>query len=273
MGVLDEILERKRAEVIGLRVPARRAEIVAAALAAPPPRSFADALRRDDGLLTVIAEIKRRSPSKGVLAAGLDPVATAKAYSAGGAAALSVLTDGPSFGGSPDDLRAARAACDLPVLRKDFTIDPVQVYEARAMGADAVLLIMAALPDDDLVHALHALARELGLAVLVEVDDDEGLDRALAIPDIEIVGVTNRDLRTFSEDLSVAERMADRIPASVVAVAESAIRSPEDAQRMADAGFASILVGEALVRAPDPVSAVHALAALRGRQWKTRQTP
>jgi len=258
--MLDEILATKREEVT--RLTARAAALEAAAAAAPPPRDFAGALRRPDATLAVIAEIKRRSPSKGVLAPGLDPAATAARYAAGGAAALSVLTDGPYFDGSLADLAAARAACPLPVLRKDFTLDPIQVYEARAARADAVLLIVAALPDDVVLADLVALAGELGLAALVEVDDEAGLERALGAG-ASVVGVTNRNLRTFAEDLATAERLAGLIPPAVLSVAESAIRSPADARRMADAGFSAVLVGEALVRAPDPEAAVRDLAAVR----------
>ena len=267
--MLDEILVTKQTEVARLRPQA--AAIEARAAAAPAPRDFAGVLRRrgtpgtsrrEDGTLAVIAEIKRRSPSKGALAAGLDPARMAARYAAGGAAALSVLTDGPYFDGSLDDLCAARAACPLPVLRKDFTLDPLQVYEARAARADAVLLIVAALPDDALLADLLSLAGELGLTALVEVDDDPGLERALAAG-ATVVGVTNRDLRTFGEDLSRAERLAARIPPTVTSVAESAIRSPADARRMADAGFSAVLVGEALVRADDPEAAVRAMTAVR----------
>ena len=259
MSVLDQILETKREEILALR---RRAPILeAAAGSSPSPRDFTGALRRPDGHLAVIAEIKRRSPSKGALAPDLDPGATARRYAAGGAAALSVLTDGPFFGGSLTDLAAAREAVALPVLRKDFTLDPLQVVEARAAGADAVLLITAALPDDALLADLAATAAGLGLAALVEVDDEAGLERAL-VAGATVVGVTNRDLRTFGEDLSTAERLAARIPAGVVSVAESAIRSPADAQRMAEAGFDAVLVGEALVKASDPEAAVASLAAV-----------
>jgi indole-3-glycerol phosphate synthase len=259
MSVLDRILETKREEILGLH--RRAAALQGEAQAAPAPRDFAGALRRSDGRLAVIAEIKRRSPSKGALAPDLDPAATARRYAAGGAAALSVLTDGPYFGGSLADLAAAREAVSLPVLRKDFTLDPLQVVEARAAGADAVLLITAALPDDAVLADLAATAAGLGLAALVEVDDEAGLERALGTG-ATLVGVTNRDLRTFGEDLSTAERLAARIPAGVVSVAESAIRTPADAQRMAEAGFDAVLVGEALVKAPDPESAVAALAAV-----------
>jgi indole-3-glycerol phosphate synthase len=260
MSVLDEILVAKRAEVARLaeRAPAIEAE---AAAAPRSDRSFAAALRRADGRVAVIAEIKRKSPSKGPLAPGLDAAATAVGYAAGGAAALSVLTDGPYFDGSLDDLRAARAAVGVPVLRKDFTIDPLQLFEARAAGADAILLIVAALPDDALLADLRALATELGLAALVEADDEAGVERALAAG-ARIVGVTNRNLRDFGEDLSTGTRLASLIPPDVVAVAESAIRSVDDAQAMADAGFSAVLVGEHLVRSPDPEAAVAALAAV-----------
>jgi indole-3-glycerol phosphate synthase len=263
MSVLDEILVAKRAEVA--RLAERAAAIEAEAQASPrSDRDFAAALRRADGRLAVIAEIKRKSPSKGLLAPGLDAAATAAGYAAGGAAALSVLTDGPYFDGSLADLRAARAAVGVPVLRKDFTVDPIQLYEARAAGADAILLIVAALPDDALLNDLHSLATELGLAALVEADDEVGVERAVAAG-ARIVGVTNRNLRDFGEDLSTGTRLAGLIPADVVAVAESAIRSVDDARAMADAGFSAVLVGEHLVRSPDPKAAVAALAAVQYR--------
>jgi indole-3-glycerol phosphate synthase len=258
-SILDEILDAKRSEVAALQP--RAAALEAAAAAAAPARDFARALRRPDGRLAMICEIKRRSPSKGVLALGLDPAALAGAYTAGGAAALSVLTDGPYFGGSLDDLASARAACPLPVLRKDFTVDEVQIVEARAAGADAVLLIVAALSDARL-RALLACASDCGVAALVEADDADGVARALDAG-ARIVGVTNRDLRTFGEDLTVAERCARLIPADRVAVAESAIRRAEDAARMAAAGFDAALVGEALVRADDPAALVAAMGAAR----------
>jgi indole-3-glycerol phosphate synthase len=210
----------------------------------------------------VIAEMKRRSPSKGELAPDLDAIATATAYEAGGATCLSVLTDGPYFGGSVADLQHARdAAVRTPVLRKDFTIDADQVYETRGIGADAILLIVAALPDDSLLRDLHALAGELDLAVLVEAHDEAELERAVEAG-ATIVGVNARDLATFAEDLSVGERLVARLPDSVLAVAESAIRSVEDARRMADAGFDAVLVGEALVRAGDPAALVRTMTAI-----------
>jgi indole-3-glycerol phosphate synthase len=266
MTVLDDILATKRDEVTMLHRPEVRDLLRSRALDAPPARDFAAALRPVSGTLGLVAEIKRRSPSKGDLAPELDPSLTAKAYAAGGASCLSVLTDGPWFGGTVDDLVAARAACDLPVLRKDFTIDEIQVYEARAVGADAVLLIVAALPDDALLRDLQDLAVGLGLAVVVETHDDDELERALAL-DARIIGVNARNLGTFAEDLTIGERLAVRVPDGVVAVAESAIRSVDDAVRMAAAGFDAVLVGEMLVRASDATAAVRELAGVdrRGR--------
>ena len=260
VNVLDRILATKRDEVTVLRQPQTRDLLRKTALDAPAPRDFRAALRRRGGTVAVIAELKRRSPSKGDLAPDLDPATTAKAYEVGGAAALSILTDGPYFGGSVADLQAARDATELPVLRKDFTIDEVQIYEARAIGADAVLLIVAALPDDALLRDLHGLAVELGLAVLVEAHNVVEVDRAVAAG-AGIVGVNSRDLTTFNEDLGVAESMATLLPAATIAVAESAIRSPEDATRMAAAGFDAVLVGEALVRSDDPATLVGRLAS------------
>jgi indole-3-glycerol phosphate synthase len=263
MSVLDEILAAKRDEVTLLHQPGTRDVVRRAALDAPPTRDFAGALRRrsrDERRLGIIAEIKRRSPSKGELAPDLDAATTASTYAAGGASCLSVLTDGPFFGGSVADLQVARdAAPDTPVLRKDFIIDADQVYETRGIGADAILLIVAALRDNRLLRDLHELATELGLAVLVEVHDEPELDRALAL-DPGIVGINARDLGSFDEDLSVGERLVKRLPAAVIAVAESAIRSVDDARRMADAGFDAVLVGEALVRADDAAALVRCLA-------------
>ena len=243
-----------------LRRPQTRDLLRRRALEAPPVRNFAAALRPPDGHLAVIGELKRRSPSKGDLAPDLDPAVTAKAYESGGAAALSVLTDAAFFGGRVDDLTAARAATSLPVLRKDFTIDEVQVYESRAIGADAMLLIAAALPDDMLLADLLAIGRELGLAVLVEAHDAPEIERSLRAG-ATILGVNNRDLATFKEDLGVGESLASHIPASVVAVAESAVRTPADAARLGAVGFDAVLVGEALVRADDPSALVRDLGA------------
>jgi indole-3-glycerol phosphate synthase len=217
------------------------------AAASAAPKDFAAGLQGSG--LACIAEIKRRSPSKGDLDPGLQPDLVAKEYAAGGAACLSVLTDEEFFGGSADDLASARRACGLPVLRKDFTVQEADVADARMMGADAVLLIAAALSDDEL-RRFRTRADELGLAALVEVHDDEELGRALAAG-ARIVGVNQRDLRTFAVDQDRARVLAAHIPADVVAVAESGIRDAGDAQRLADAGYDAILVGETLVRASD----------------------
>jgi indole-3-glycerol phosphate synthase len=222
-----------------------------------PVRGFAAALVGSDRL-AVIAEVKRRSPSKGDLRADLDPAALASDYEAGGATGLSVLTDAEFFGGSADDLRDARAACALPVLRKDFTVAPADVCDARLMGADAVLLIAAALDDGELAD-LHALAVALGLDPLVEVHDEAELERALSVG-AALVGVNQRDLLTFEVDTDRAVRVAAAMPEGVVRIAESGVRSAHDALRLAEAGYHAVLVGESLVTAADPAGA---LAALR----------
>ena len=257
--MLEEILAAKRAELALLQESEARDTLGRAALDAAPARDFPAALRRADGRLAVIAELKRRSPSKGELAPDLDPAMTAKAYEAGGATALSVLTDRPFFGGSVDDLQTARGSVDVPVLRKDFIIDETQVYETRAIGADAALLIVAALPDDAELVRLRALAEEIGLTALVEVHDQSELDRGLEAG-ATVIGVNARDLGTFGENLGVSEQLVPRIPAGVTAVAESAIRTPADARRMADAGFDAVLVGEALVRSDDAAALVEAMS-------------
>jgi indole-3-glycerol phosphate synthase len=230
-------------------------DLVEQAAGMPPPRDFAGALR--GGGLSCIAEVKRRSPSKGDLDPGLQADVVAKDYAAGGAACLSVLTDTGFFGGSPADLAAARQASGLPALRKDFTVQEADVADARLMGADAVLLIAAALSDGELV-AYAARAEELGLAALVEVHDEEELARALGVG-AGLIGVNQRDLRTFEVDHERACALAARIPAGVVAVAESGIRSGADARRLAEAGYDAILVGETLVRAGDRPDQLRAL--------------
>jgi indole-3-glycerol phosphate synthase len=260
MTVLDRILATKRDEITVLHRPQTRALLRGQALDAPPTRDFAAALRRPDGHPGLVAEIKRRSPSKGDLAPDLDAATLAVEYAGGGATALSVLTDAPYFGGSVADLQAARAACAIPVLRKDFIIDEVQVYEARAIGADAILLILTALADDAHVTDLADLATGLGLGVLVEAHDAGEIDRAVALG-VAIVGVNARDLGTFTEDLHGAAALAAHLPPGTIAVAESAIRTPEDAARMAAAGFDALLVGEALVRAADPRALAASLVA------------
>ncbi len=219
------------------------------------PRDFVSSLRGDG--LSCIAEVKRRSPSKGDLDSELQPDLLAKEYLAGGAACLSVLTDREFFGGSSADLVVARQSSGLPVLRKDFTVQEADVVDARLMGADAVLLIAAAL-DDRMLRRCAARADELGLAALVEVHDEEELDRALAAGS-RLVGVNQRDLRTFVVDHERACAMAAKIPADVVAVAESGIRDADDARRLAAAGYDAILVGETLVRSGDRVGALQGL--------------
>jgi len=224
----------------------------------PAPRDFAAALRAPG--LSVIAEVKRRSPSKGDLAASLDPAEVAQAYQAGGAACLSVLTDVDYFGGSPADLQAARAAVTLPVIRKDFTVCEADVYDARLMGADAVLLIVAALDDDELAQFATA-ASNVGLTALFEIHDEAELERALAA-DATVIGVNQRDLVTFEVDQERAVRMAPQIPEGLVRVAESGVRGPEDALVLYQAGFDAILVGESVVTSGQRADAVRMLRAV-----------
>lgn len=227
--------------------------LVAAARACEPPRGFSRAISSTPHL-AVIAEIKRRSPSKGDLNAGLDPAALARAYQAGGASCLSVLTDSEHFGGSREDLVAARDACSLPVIRKDFTVDARDVCDARLMGADCVLLIAAALSSGELAHFLE-IAREVGIDALVEVHDEPELETALAAG-ARLVGVNQRDLVTFAVDHDRAVRMGSLMPAGLVKVAESGVRGRADAQSLRDAGYDAVLVGEHLVTAPDPGAAL-----------------
>lgn len=252
-SLLQRIVNNKLAEVAALRA-------VAPEGSAPKqnsPRGFEAALRKPG--LSVIAEIKRRSPSKGGLNESLDPAALARQYEAAGAAAVSCLTDRQFFGALPEDLRQARGAVILPVLRKDFIIDRLQVAESAAMGADAILLIARILSRNELAE-LHAAAREAGLDVLVEVHDEVEIERA-AVCGATMIGVNNRDLNTFEVTLQTSVALRRRIPAGCVAVAESGIHTAADAQRLIDAGYDAILVGESLVTAPDPAAA---LAALRG---------
>jgi indole-3-glycerol phosphate synthase len=257
---LDRILDAHRSRATADPRPV--AALVESARRCPPARPFADALRQasGSGALAVIAEIKRRSPSKGALNPDLDPEAVARAYQAGGAAALSVLTDREFFGGSPADLAAARDATTLPVLRKDFTVSALDVCDARLMGADCVLLIVAALTQPELLE-LHRVAREVGLDVLVEVHDEPDLDRALEAG-ANVIGVNQRDLATFEVDQHRAVRMAPLIPEGAVRVAESGVRGPTDARELHDAGYHAVLVGEGLVTASDPASAVRGMAQM-----------
>ena len=250
---LDRILAAHRAAAA--RDPRDVDELTARAHDLPPTRGFEAALQRDG--LGVIAEIKRRSPSKGELAPGLDPAELAAAYERGGAACLSVLTDGEFFGGSPDDLERARAAVSLPVLRKDFTVSDLDVCDARLMGADAVLLIVAALDDHELAH-LHSLALRLGLDVLVEVHDADELNRAVELG-ATMIGVNQRDLVTFEVDRERAAALRPLMRGGTVSVAESGVGGPVDAAGLRAAGYDAILVGESVVTASDPEAAVRAL--------------
>jgi indole-3-glycerol phosphate synthase len=253
---LDRILEAHRAEAASDNRPLE--ELVGACRALPPARGFTTALRSADGL-AVIAEVKRRSPSKGDLRADLDPADVAAAYERGGASCLSVLTDEAFFGGSPDDLRAAREAVRIPVLRKDFTVSSRDVADARLMGADAVLLIVAALDASELAE-LHALAADIGIDALVEVHDEAEVERALAAG-ATVIGVNQRDLVTFEVDHDRALRVVGSIPPDVVRIAESGIQDAADAAALAGAGYDAVLVGESLVTAGDHAKAV---AVLRG---------
>ncbi len=239
------------------------ASLGARALAASegdPPRGFAASLGMAAGRLAVIAEVKRRSPSKGPLSESLDPAALAAQYAAGGARCISVLTDAKFFGGSPEDLIAARGACELPVLRKDFTLCLADVYEARIMGADAVLLIAAALGDAKL-ELLAGASADLGMDALVEVHDGLELERALAAG-ASLIGVNQRDLFSFEVDSERAVSLAAAIPPGVLGVAESGIGGLADAERLASAGYEAVLVGELLVRSPDPAPVVQALSGV-----------
>jgi indole-3-glycerol phosphate synthase len=252
--MLAQIIADVRRDLPSLREmePALRAE----ASEQPPPRDLVRALAAPG--LSVVAEIKRASPSRGPIDRNLDPATLAATYERGGAAAISVLTERHHFLGSLDDLRMVRAAVELPVLRKDFIVDPAQIWEARAVGADAVLLIVAALDDTEFAGLLNE-THEAGMEALVEAHDANELDRARSAG-ARVIGINNRDLGSFAVDLGTAERLAGNL-AGVVSIAESGIWSPADARRMQDAGYDAVLVGESLVRAPDPQ---RLLAGLRG---------
>ena len=251
---LDRIIAAHRAIAVADRRDVD--ELMEAALQVPAPRPFAAALTGEGGL-SVIAEVKRRSPSKGDLFPGLVPGVLAKAYADGGAAGLSVLTDTEFFAALPEDLPEARAAVDLPVLRKDFTVSAADVCDARLMGADAVLLIVAALDDHELA-LFHDLAARLGMDVLVEVHDEAEVERALGVG-ATVVGVNQRDLASFEVDSDRAVRVAAAIPERVVKVAESGVAGPADVARLGQAGYDAVLVGESLVTSADPAAAVRAL--------------
>ncbi|WP_240125783.1 indole-3-glycerol phosphate synthase TrpC [Thermomonas alba] len=259
--ILDTILARKHEEVAARRARLPLDELRARVVDAPPLRGFADAVAAKiaSGQPAVIAEVKKASPSKGVIRADFDPAAIARSYEAGGAACLSVLTDVDFFQGSDDYLRQARAACALPVLRKDFVVDAYQLYEARALGADCVLLIAAAL-DDARLSEFAFLAAELGLDVLLEVHDLDELERALPVP-ARLLGINNRNLKTFDVSLQTTLDLKLAVPADRVLVTESGIHTPDDVARMRAAGVHAFLVGEAFMRQPDPGAALRALFA------------
>ncbi len=255
---LESIITSKRTELAAAKRRVPEAQLVEACRQAPPTRDFAEALARPG--LQVIAEVKKASPSAGVIREDFDPAAIARGYERGGAAALSVLTDGPHFQGSLAHLAAVRETVALPLLRKDFTLDPYQLHEARHAGADAVLLIVAVL-DDALLRDLIALAGELGLAALVEVHAPPEADRALAAG-ARLLGINNRDLRTFVTDLAQTEAVLRHLPTreGLTIISESGIRTAADLRRLNDLGVDAVLIGEHLMRAPDPGEA---LAALR----------
>ena len=259
--ILTRILATKAKEIAAARAERPYLCVRADAESAPPPRDFVGALRAkiDAGRPAVIAEIKKASPSKGVLRPIFDPPAIAQRYEAGGAACLSVLTDREYFQGAPEYLSTARAACSLPALCKDFTVDEYQVAEARALGADCILLIVAAL-DDASLRALETSARQLGVAVLVEVHDAGELERALKL-ETPLIGINNRDLRTFEVALETTLNLLPRIPADRIVVAESGIAAPADVARLRSHGVNAFLVGEAFMRAADPGAALAALFA------------
>ena len=257
--ILDEILAQTRQSVDSARNRLSLPGLEEQVFLAPPVRDFCATLAGKPGP-ACIAEFKRRSPSKGWISRDADPAAVSRAYQEAGAAAISVLTDNPFFGGALDDLRRARAVVTIPVLRKDFIIDPYQVAEARAAGADAILLIVAALPQEDLV-VLLAEVRRLGMEALVETHDRHEVERALAAG-ARVIGVNHRDLHTFKLDMTLATTLRPLVPSDRLLVAESGIRTPEDLRRMQGAGIDAVLVGESLMREPDPGSA---LGRLLGR--------
>jgi indole-3-glycerol phosphate synthase len=257
MSVLDEIVDGVRTDLAERQAAVPVAELRRAVELAPPPLDPLPALRSPG--ISVIAEVKRRSPSKGALADIPDPAALAASYEAGGAAVISVLTERRRFGGSLDDLRAVRGRVRIPVLRKDFIVTPYQLWEARAAGADLALLIVAAL-DQPLLESLHAEALSLGLTPLVEVHDEAEVERATAAGAL-VVGVNARNLKTLEVDRDAFERVAPAIPAGTVTVAESGIRGPEDVATLARHGADVVLVGETLVRGNDPATAVAELVS------------
>ncbi len=258
-GALGAICAETRTRIAAARNAVGLEAMRARALAAPPPRGFCRALthRVAEGSFALVAEIKRASPSGGLIRADFDPAALAKSYRVGGATCLSVLTEGPHFQGKTEHLQAARGAADLPVLRKDFILDPWQVFESRAIGADCILLIMAALTDTEALE-LEALARALDMDVLAEVHDREELGRALGLQ-TPLIGINNRNLKTLDTDLQITLDLAPEIPPERFVISESGIRSHDDLNRLAGVAVHAFLVGEHLMRQPDVVAATRAL--------------
>jgi indole-3-glycerol phosphate synthase len=253
MNVLSEIIAKKRERL-------KRAPQLGSVTASTTPHTFLNALRRDD--INIIAEFKRRSPSKGMIREGANPIEIARAYQEGGAVAMSVLTEEDYFAGSLDDLRQVKAAVDLPVLRKDFIVDEYQVYESAAAGADAILLIVAAL-DDELLMRLRRLAEdELQMDALVEVHTSDEMKRAAACG-AKLIGVNNRDLRTFEVSLETSLRLAQEAPADALLISESGLKHSADLQRLHDAGYRGFLIGETLMRADNPTTALRSFRGLK----------